>query len=191
MNPIIIYNDNHWYSPISIDSTIDQFKQEMGKSNVFALGDNFDLANCKKSDVPMIIGLRQTAVTAMGWRWIDGNHSRTNLDNLIIRLTPSIIAVHGDFESWGSEKAIAYRSKPKGASALKRLFVKAYNEAYDYFNGKITDELLARVDQTAKAYNTKIVIMGHLHRALNGVTPNGVKVVVLPRGRNVIDLDSL
>ncbi len=197
MKQIVIYNDNHWYSPISIKETIMPALKDSYSEDVFFLGDNFDLANCSKDEVAVVERLRESYKNRMGNRYVDGNHEATDLNNARISvssLSKRIVMVHGDFESWGPDKAVAFRSKPHGASKFKRMFTKAWNEIYDsMWNRQIRPEFLDRCDVMMDNTYTTVLICGHKHpsQRIDTVTPKGRKVVVLPRGRNEIDLDSL
>lgn len=195
MEHLIIYNDNHWFSPIAISETIDQYKVEMGSPNVYSIGDNFDLANCRKEDIEIVKAYREKF--AKYQNYADGNHEVTSKLNVIFPYQykdKRIVLAHGDFEAWGYQRAIDFRSKPPGASWMKRLFIKPYNEVYDdLINSKIHQDFLDRAEISARPYAANFFICGHKHpqEIKTATTRNGVKVIVLPRGRNIIDLETL
>ena len=194
MNEIIFYNDNHWFSPIGLKENIASYDKECALPNVFELGDNWDLANCALDMVPHVAEQRAKYKAIFGNRGIDGNHERESITNDFILLaygTKKVLMLHGDFESWGPDKAIAYRSKPHGASTFKRLFTKTWNDFYDkYFNNKITSDFLHRCQMIALLKGADLVVVGHKHVKESIRTNIGpIKIIVLARGRNVIDLN--
>lgn len=193
MNKIIIYCDNHWFSPIAIKETIDQVPIDVreNRERLYFLGDNFDRANCKHSDLERLNRLK---VQVESWlkdgHHIDGNHELEDLLNTPI-IIGKVCMVHGDFESWGAERALRYRTKPAGSSMIKLLFTKTWNAFYDqFFNSKIKKDFLERSALTAKKHNCTTLIVAHKHpKSLMKTEFDGVKIIVLPRGRNIIDID--
>lgn len=163
--------------------------------NVFYLGDNYDLAECRSADVVKLLVARQTLMDKAGDNYIDGNHERSSIVNKTIIRTIGknrIVMAHGDFESWGSDKAIAYRSGTKGAGMLKRgLWVPALSLYERGIGRNPSKSFIKTASLFAKDHGCNVYICGHLHpkKQFDAVV-NGVRVIILKRGRTVIPFET-
>lgn len=156
--------------------------------NEYLGGDIIDLANCTTKATGSFREYYMKLKNKYGPRYIDGNHERTSKTNDFIILQGTYhkaILVHGDFESWGKDKAVAYRSKPHGAGAFKRnIIVKAIEIFEANWKRNISTEFYSACVLKAKAMGCDYVICGHMHPPENIVkTIEGVTVIVCKRGK--------
>lgn len=180
-------NDLHLYAPNAI---LDESVFSPSNSREFYLGDNYDLANCKKSDVKEV----QDKVTRLkrlyGGRFISGNHERQSDSDSFAKINNDVAVMHGDHIFWGEEKSKDYRSKPHGAGFLKRgLWVNALEAIENGYDRKISDKDLDRFFDFAMKINVKRIIVGHLHPSKQlDVECSGRVLTVLKRGATELEL---
>lgn len=163
--------------------------------NVFYLGDNHDLAECRPDNVVNLTAARQTLEDRAGDNYIDGNHERNSKVNKTIIRTigkTRIVMAHGDFESWGDERAISYRSDTKGSGMLKRGVWVPGLSLYETFVGRSPSKSFIKTASLfAKDHGCNVYICGHLHpkKQFDAIV-DGVRVIILKRGRTVIPFES-
>lgn len=180
-------NDLHLYAPNSI---LDESVFSPSNSREFYLGDNYDLANCKKSEVKEV----QEKVTKLkrlyGGRFISGNHERQNDQDKFVLVTESVYTMHGDLIFWGGQKSQDYRSKPHGAGFLKRgVWVNALEAFENGYDRKVNDTDLSRFIDLAVKIDAKRIIVGHLHPSKQlDIECNGRLLTVLKRGVTELEL---
>lgn len=184
--------DWHLGSPSALGTAEDFEKLLLKKlllGPVYLLGDNFDYANMLVEEIPRYKLFHKFILSLPGVFEIKGNHEReTVLDECIV--LGSILLKHFDFEFWGAEKAIAYRSKPMGASNFKRKFIIPMIESYEEDRTpKLKKDFLKRAVQSAKDKNCMTIIGGHKHPVETiDIVHDGIRIVVLKRGFNEIDV---
>lgn len=181
-----IYTDVHLYSP-AYDGT-----QIKDVENSYFIGDIVDLANCKKEDIAKCMTMRN-AMKVNSKGWIDGNHERISLSNDNIHLTrvlTRVVMVHGDFEAWGDERAVKYRSKSHGAGFLKRqLWTRALKFFEDIWPVKVSKKMITNLHATAVNHSSDIIIAGHVHPSQRfDKVIDGVRIIVLKRGHNIVEI---
>ena len=180
-------NDLHLYAPNAI---LDESVFSPSNSREFYLGDNYDLANCKKSDVKEV----QDKVTRLkrlyGGRFISGNHERQSDSDSLVKINNDVAVMHGDLIFWGEEKSKDYRSKPHGAGFLKRgLWVNALEAIENGYNRKVSSEDRGRFSAMAVSYKVKRIIVGHLHPSEQlDINVDGCLLTVLKRGVTELEL---
>lgn len=180
-------NDLHLYAPNAI---LDESVFSPSNSREFYLGDNYDLANCKKSDVKEV----QDKVTRLkrlyGGRFISGNHERLNDQDKFVLVTESVYVMHGDLIFWGAQKSQDYRSKSHGAGFLKRgVWVNALEAFENGYDRKVNDTDLARFLDLALKIDAKRIIVGHMHPSKQlDIEWGGRVLTVLKRGVTELEL---
>lgn len=157
------------------------------RPNTILLGDIIDLANCKRSDVNVMYAEMRDLQSKLGSRYILGNHERASTIDQILIVTPTSSTIrtafmHGDFISWGPDRATQYRTKPKGASLLKRTFLVNTIEAFERLIDRSSYKLLTRAAEVAAILCVDQVVMGHVHPRSTIDTFGIPRVTVLPRG---------
>lgn len=188
---LTFYNDIHLFAPNALDFDLRRFS--FGPS-FFYLGDIVDLANVRKKDLAEARKLYQWFKSKLNINWIDGNHERMSMENdVFIATLPGykrVIMAHGDFESWGSDKAREYRQKLQSAGWLKRTFVVNTIEAYEKALGRSVSKSTAqRAALLAKNYGCTVYVGGHLHvDKIYDQMVDGVRVIFLPRGVTTMTL---
>lgn len=183
--------DWHLGSPAAL-GTMEDFKklllEKLKIGSVYLLGDNFDFANMLIEDIPEYQIFYKYILSLPNVYELKGNHERmTTVDEFFV--VGKVLLKHLDFEFWGSEKAIAYRSKPMGASAFKRKFIIPMIESYEEDRTpKLKKDFLIRAAQSAKEKDCSIIIGGHKHPSETiDIIHDGIRIVVLKRGFSVIE----
>lgn len=180
------WTDVHIGSPIELP-----FQPNPKNGNEYLLGDIFDMTNCAKKDVESLRARKVALEIAYEDRYIMGNHesSTTVNEQFIIQDGSNFIKlVHGDFESWGADKAIAYRRRPWGASWFKRKVIVPLIEDYEHnFDRNFSTAFRDRLALNAIADKCNIIICGHVHpRQIIDITHMGTRLIVLPRGKTTL-----
>lgn len=177
-----IYCDIHLYSPMDLKIPITDLEK-----SIF-IGDNVDLANCKKKDhdraIKMYYHLRHNAL-----HLIDGNHERMAQNNAVVK-SDHVMLVHGDFEAWGDKRAIKYRSKSHCAGWFKRnLWVRALKNFEKIGKHKPSKKMINNLVAHAKFRNCTTIICGHAHpKETYDKLHDGIRVIVLKRGLTEIEV---
>lgn len=184
-----IYSDYHLGHPFSLKKDF-----TFGRNNVF-LGDNFDLRNAPYHDLPTLKKNRQDTIAKClkaGGIYLSGNHS---LEPLIRKEFLSIkrgkiLFLHGDIIDWGMHGANFYRTLNKAGSS--KIFWKLLRYYKMVFNGntkKIKNKWLVRAVMFAKENKCKTIVMGHFHvEKLVDVNKDGIRIIIVPRGKTIIDI---
>jgi hypothetical protein len=127
-----------------------------------------------------------------GDRYIGGNHELDQVKSPLFRKVGVTLLTHGDVLFWGEKVAKEYRKEETvGANWFKRWTCMGQIDFLRHIRTPIfTQHFLDTAWTFAKLYGCKMVICGHRHPS-HAVRReyNGVNIVVLPRGRNVIDLE--
>jgi UDP-2,3-diacylglucosamine pyrophosphatase LpxH len=191
---MLIYNDVHCGSPIEMMNLVEFLTEMYGDSiehgRVYSIGDNFDLAGCKPEYVEILKKARAQTIGNHSVAHIDGNHERCNLKPEYINITGGVLLAHGDFEKWGYKKSVKYRKKKHGASSFKRKFIIPMIEFAEQFGvNRVTKKFKKRVVKLVGELDCHTYICGHIHpkKKLDFVY-KGIRIIVLPRGRNKVEL---
>lgn len=190
MTRYTVLNDLHIGAPYEI--CVNEFNAIVPGPNVVSIGDVIDNKNCLVKDVSMMLTKLKKHANDFGVNWIAGNHELNQVPGGNYIIKDNVVFSHGDFESWGIQRAMAFRSgHTPGASALKRLFVQAVDELRLLVDGrKLSDFFIASSIKIMDQYKAKTYCCGHLHprETIDMILPSGHRIVVLKRGINVIDL---
>lgn len=181
----IVITDIHEFAPN--ETTLTHYNPQ--NPDEILIGDIVDRANCKKSDLDLADRRYEYLKEKYKDRYIDGNHCRKSIVNHVLVYENTVFA-HGDFESWGDEKAIAYRSKPPCAGFFKRAFlVNAIELVEKIYDRPTREKFISRALNTARLHNCKKFVCGHFHpkdRII--IEREGVVIEILPRGRHLVDV---
>lgn len=180
---IRVVADAHLFAPNEL-----KIKFNPEDKNEYLIGDNIDLANCSNKDVAIATDTYNQLKISYGKRMIDGNHCRISLTNDLIFPKAGVIMAHGDFESWGPEKATEYRSKPHGAGLFKRKLLVRAIEAYEKSVGRTLDQqFIENAVKLAKSHGCHTYVAGHLHpKEMIDIVADGIRIIIVPRGKTEI-----
>jgi UDP-2,3-diacylglucosamine pyrophosphatase LpxH len=197
---LVIYNDLHIGGPKEVMS-LTQFRESLRKDeneDVWLLGDIIEMKNCKKSEVGNLGWELTDLYRRYGKQYIFGNHE--GMKDIGLRFVkyhptqaypncPAIILSHGDFEAWGEERALKFRHSPHGAGTLKRTLVAAIDEARLFVEAKLSQAHIDRACTLMRDNKCSVYICGHKHpKKMIVHETNGMKIIVLPKGRNALEV---
>ncbi len=158
--------------------------------NTVLLGDNFEIKNSKKGKLKNLIALRENIrkkCLKKGGIYLSGNHSVQMRDLYYKR--GKVLFTHGDFVHYGKEKAIQVRNKKKGKSNLYWSMLKFIRKFYESRVNPLKIKYLQAAYTLAKKKNAKVVVMGHFHpRSVIDVDYNGIRMIIVPRGKTELNL---
>jgi len=179
----IIYNDIHKFAPHEMD-----VEYNYG-SNVIYNGDIVDLGACSYGDLPKANEFLQDLIEKSKGNFTSGNHEKTMEHQFVVK--GEILFTHGDLIFKDVISARNFRWGREGSGWFRRLYVHAgsYLRSFLKKNKEISDGDMAGAIAWATKHNCSTVVCGHKHPK-NKLTriKNGVRLIVLPRGRNVIEL---
>ena len=191
----LIWNDIHAGSSIGLMEPIDflgdvvtnLFQKNELYDLFLSIGDNLDFAGCKKKDVAHLAAVYEdiNKIRSSKFKHIDGNHERMDTVNNYI-FHEDVVFAHGDFEKWGYEKAMNYRTKSHGASAFKRSVIIPTIEFAEKFGvNRATKKFKEAASKLAKELGCHTYVCGHIHpkKRLDFIY-DGIRIIVLPRGVN-------
>lgn len=192
----LVVNDLHIGSKYCDDPmakvTLDNFFND-GKT--ILNGDIVDRTASPKKDQETLAAYMKTLIEKWGDAYISGNHEASFFNIKTIRTTASgkkVMFTHGDlikdYAKWS-----AYRLKTPGAGPLKLLWV-AFADTQDWVKDKINtsklEPMFKNAAAEAKDAGCDYIIMGHLHPTKTiDVVRNGVRIMILPKGFNSIELE--
>lgn len=198
MTKLVVYTDLHIGAPNCVYTeggfaTLVNKDLNEGKT-VILLGDIFDLANCKKSEVKKYKTLAETYREVANrpyskLEYILGNHERLTTKQEM-HIQGRAMFVHGDMMD-NPKRWAKYRAKKHGAGWFKRkLWVSAVMLFEKMVNRSPGKRLLNNVVDTKKSLTLDgrpidTCVMGHFHYN-EDMTYKGVRVVILDQGRHEI-----
>ncbi|MBU0536110.1 MAG: hypothetical protein KKE20_04040 [Nanoarchaeota archaeon] len=179
-----IYCDLHIGGPHEIKEPL-----TFSENTVF-LGDNFDLKNSLRKNLPEIEAMRSSTILKCrrsGGIYITGNHSLQINDLSEIR--DGVLFLHGDLVHKGLERAKKWRlSHKKGKSSFYWNILRMY---YRLFHDPIfvLKRHIRKAYSLAKENSCHTIVLGHFHpRNLIDLKRDNIRIVILPRGVNQISL---
>lgn len=159
--------------------------------NEFLIGDIVDFANCKKKDLISAKLIFSALQGTYGDKYLVGNHCLKSPGTRYLVINDRTVLAHGDYESWGEEKAEKYRSKEPGAGFIKRAFWVNFLESFErVWDRKFKDEFIDRATAVMDEYGCEHYVCGHLHPKKTVVInlPGLKKITILARGKNIVEL---
>lgn len=177
-----VWTDLHEFAPNKKETNFD-FTKKYGDNHIF-LGDIFDLANCKKDEVPQCYRIAKTFIDNHPRRFVLGNHERMGAPvTMQFVVIDDTVFTHGDLEA-NPDKWKDYRLKPHGASKFKRTFVVPFiEEAEKIIDRKPKEDFLKRAAKLAKDVGATRYVCGHFHPEKQiDVVFDGIQITILPKG---------
>lgn len=181
MNRIItVYNDNHLFGVHALDNIM-TFTE-----NDFHIGDNVDIRGCHERDLKEAQKTLQD-IKSKSQHYCSGNHELETDPETYFHKCGGILFTHGDFATWGKEKAISHRTKKAGRSTLSRLKLRIAYPFRELIKVSVSKELKRRCSDLGYKHSCHTIIMGHRHpgKAIE-VYHKNVKIIILPRGKNFL-----
>lgn len=181
----IIYADLHLGSPYEIMEEI------IPSKNTVLLGDNFEMKNILKREFERIKNLRENTmkkIQGIGGVFLDGNHELKNLnkENSFVK-RGKVIFIHGDIIEWKTKTV----NRKRNGKIVPKFFwyvIKYYKKLLN-FESQVTEKHLERARVFAKKNGGNIIVMGHFHpKNLVDKVWNGVRIIVVPRGKTILNL---
>lgn len=188
MTKFIIYNDVHLYGPHSLNVEIDTYVE--GAITVY-LGDNIDMNHVKKKDIPEAMKKLKNCWEYFAERFCPGNHELDMVPGHRSYVTNGICFEHGDYLFWGEERRAKYMAKKKpGANWFMRMFIIAtFDSLRKFWPARYDDDFKERAWARATLLTCHTIVMGHKHPTKKAdFSYDGVRIIVLPRGRNELEL---
>lgn len=187
MRKIICYNDVHEGGPHPV-----KVQWDFGK-DCFYLGDNIDLSHALKADIPkLLLDLKHFARIFEG-RFVRGNHELNAVDGPDWLKVGNTLLTHGDFIFWPKKYAMHYRMKrPKGTHWLRRWLSLSGLDFLRHFlpEARLSRRLLRKMALMASKHKCSMVVTAHRHpKNVIRAEYNGIKVIVLPPGRNEVEIE--
>jgi len=180
------YTDLHLYS-IYMDADmhiLPTTRQQVLTENAYGLGDVFEVKNAEKNQCANMQRDYDKYKVLFTGRYVNGNHEMTrDIPNLII--DGHILLTHGDYAVDGTAKANQFRDsgvRCKGSSFIQKAIANNHTpiSATDAQN-------LATYAQHYNGIDT--IITGHRHVEVKfDQIVNGIRVISLPRGKNLLNL---
>lgn len=190
---IIAFTDVHLYAPHAMQ--VDWH----GCLNPpqYYLGDNIDITNCPLSSLSLARAEAKWMASHFKDRCVKGNHELDAMGEgvpVFLRVGSTLLT-HGHHLFWSEAHVRRYDARKPGMPAYKiPLDLGAWLARLDGLRHIARPGLTAlfcrRVEQLAVTYNVSMIVCGHRHPPIKIEREvAGVRVVVLPRGRNEVEID--
>lgn len=186
MKTITIFNDIHKYGPHPVNVQLE------ADADCYYLGDNIDLSHCLKSSVPWALLDLNYYKQAFAGRFVRGNHELNAVkapDWLVVGKT---LLTHGDFIFWPKKYATHYRKRQKGVNFFQRWFSFSGLDFLRHIlpEAKLHRRTKRKLALLAKRHRCTMVVCAHRHpKKTVCVEYRGIKIVVLPPGRNEVTIE--
>lgn len=185
-----VLTDAHAYGPQAI-MTDQQVHEALGtQKDVIYIGDNVDMRNCKRDDLPQARVLLSDCVR-LSKQFVPGNHELNQIKMSDFYVVNGVLFTHGDYLFWTQDKANKFRASAPGAGFFRRDFiVEPLNLLREIINAKVSDYFLDQVNFYAARFFCNTVVCGHKHpkETMTGTTSAGIKYIVLKRGLNTVEV---
>lgn len=191
---VTVFSDCHWHGPTPVD-----IEPEFGK-NVFYIGDNHEFKNIPKKEEIINEYLDQYAeflkkCSDTETKILDGNHeiSVGENNNIEVLFTEDnkIAFVHFHRELWTEKKVNKWHQMKPGISKVYLFFIKIKNLIGNKIGANNLKKKHIRIcHEIAKKYDVSTVVFGHTHpRRLIIESHDGIRMINVPRGKTILDLD--
>ena len=121
-----------------------------------------------------------------GDRFVRGNHELNMITAPDWIKTNGILITHGDYLFWGKEMADSYRKKERSHNSLARRVSSFFSCTLSHwFQLPVSKKFLQRCAKVARLNGCHTVVCGHWHpkKVRTFISSDGLRVVILPRGR--------
>lgn len=157
MKPTRIATDFHWLAPNKIVA-------DLLLDHDIALGDIWDLQNCKYEDVDLCIRRIKHTKERMGERYMLDNHELQAVPSNKHLVIDGICFVAACHIFWGEEKLKNYYDRHKaGAGFLKRLMISTIEKLKFLRSDKYSEDFKDRAAKYAADLGCHTIVMGHKH----------------------------
>lgn len=175
------YCDTHIGSVSSLD-VIPKTEKEILTQNAYDGGDSFEIKHVEKANCANIKNRWETHKKLFAGRYVTGNHSLER-EPFNIVIDNKILLTHGDRVLWSIKKSDDFRDGKacQGSGILQKIWF--------YRNGSINNSEAKQLATYAKASGQKITVSCHVHvKSKFDKVVDGIRVINLPRGKNVLEL---
>jgi hypothetical protein len=178
------YTDLHIYSIYMEMKIMPKTQGQVLSENAYALGDIWEVKHTESNQCINMQRDFDNFKNIFKNRYVTGNHELTK-DNINLIINEHILLTHGDYPMGGTNKANSFREdkkKCKGSSLIQKAIANNHTPI-----SKSDEQALY---DYAKYYNVDTIIVGHRHVAsIFDKNINGVRIIALPRGKTVLNLD--
>lgn len=191
MTKYIVYNDLHIMAPHDLGIRPEPHVEQDKDGIVVLNGDIVDLQNCKKKDIPKAIMLIRRYRLLYQKHYILGNHALQARPCQGYYKHNGILFRHGDHEFWGKKKRDAYmRNATPGAGWFKRnVLVRSFSWLRRIWTARYSKAFKERCVESCFAHSCHTIVLGHKHnRKIKDFKYKDIRIIVLPRGRNILQL---
>jgi metallophosphoesterase superfamily enzyme len=154
-------------------------------------GDIVDYQNCKYHLISQHLDLIKALKRQYGDKYILGNHELESVHCRGFYKQDRVLFRHGDHEFWGEEKRDKYMTHANpGAGWVKRnLVARQFDWLRRLWTARYSNKFKERAYSSAMNENCHTIVFGHKHPRIKAdFMYRGVRIIVLPRGRNIIDV---
>lgn len=178
------YTDLHLYS-IYMDANMHILptnRQQVLSENAYGLGDIFEVKNAEPNQCNNMQRDYDNYKILFAGRYVNGNHEKTTLTSDLV-IDGHILLTHGDYPMDGAAKSDEFRTSSvrcKGSSLIQK--------ALANINTPISATDAQNMSNYAKNFaGVDMIVSGHRHPAVKyDQVINGIRVVVLPRGKTIL-----
>lgn len=184
MKLINVYNDIHLFGIHALENIVISFED-----NDFHIGDIIDMRGVAKKKVPDAKQAMES-IRKSSKHYCSGNHELDLDKSTLYHKYENILFTHGDYLAWGKDRAEKYRSQNPGRGWLSRKSLKLFYLLRKLKKINMSDSFKKRCALRAKSEGCSTIIMGHRHPGeLINETYLGVKIIILPRGKNILKIN--
>ena len=181
------------YCDLHIGGTYEIFPKFVFGKNTAFLGDNFDLKNTLKIELPVIERLRKEVMNKCKKNkciYVAGNHSLEKLKNKFYQIRENILFLHGDIIQKGFKKAELWRERySEGKSHIYWDLLKLYRKIFSGHLIILKRKYIKRAYELAMKNKCHTIVMGHFHpRKIIDLKKKEVRIIFMPRGVSKIKI---
>jgi len=182
MRKFVVYNDIHFGSLYALDFDIEE--------GAIYNGDIIDFTGCLKKDLKDLRKMQDHLEQYAGPRYNHGNHEASERSMTDYYVEEGVLFRHA---VWSYTKALKWSTKKHGSSKFKRRLSLWFNKLRRFKQVTLSDDVLRRCWHYAVEENCDVVVLGHSHptETVEGFWDQDgkvIRVLVLPAGRNVIEV---
>lgn len=185
MKDYVVYNDVHVGGGHELGDAI----PSVASDNLILNGDIVDLTGCAKKDVKKHLRYYEMLTAIHGRRMLKGNHEGSVFGNICF-IDGGVLFTHGHNEMWKKSKVIKWENKKMGSGWFKRkVLVPAFDKLRHFRKYKIKKRFKKNILHLSAMHPmVHTMVFGHAHpNKIIDTTIHGIRIMVLPRGRNEIN----
>lgn len=177
------YTDTHVYSKYLGMNILPTTAEQVVVENAYFLGDIVEGKNAEPEDCSEMKNYYENLRKLAAGRIVLGNHDGRFIGVDNITIDGKILITHGDRVLWKRKKSDEFRAERQcqGSGWVQGSLANR--------NGSISKSEAKQLADYARAFGMKIIVIGHVHPATRfDQMVNGIRVICLPRGKNVLSL---